>query len=192
MTPEQAATTLVYVTGALVVATLLLAGVSLLQYLTLRGQADDQRDQVAALSATATSTQAMADEMRAARIASNRLEVIVNRANARPGVFEGRIYTAGGQVAILRLVELFVGQGPNVGNDPVASLPLGNAYITNSDGPAVSLTFASDLSEAAGDLLVVRVTATPVNGDEQTHDTIFRIKGDRTLADIASDVPSIY
>jgi hypothetical protein len=175
----EATEVLATVTGGLVV-------LGVLQFVTARRQAADQREATKALAASARATQAMADEMLEERRGRHPLGVQVERRTAEPGVFEATIRGVFGQATILRRLTLHVGQGMNVPDEPVAKVEYGNAYLTGTDGQYVHEVFASPpFDSATGDLLVVKVTGRPQNGLEQTREFLYRIEPERTLKSLA-------
>jgi hypothetical protein len=197
---------IVQATWGLVVATAILGGVTLLQYLTVRRQASDERkaaterqrheearlaalsDQAAALKATAAAQQAVVAEMIEDRKAGNPLRVELVRRPADPGYFDGTVTGVHGAATVLRRVTFHIGQGVNVPDEPVVPpLVFGNAYLTGASGQLIRVQFlAPPFDKASGDLLVVRVTGRPANGIEQTLEFLYRITPERTLEDLAT------
>ena len=87
---------------------------------------------------------------------------------------------------------MFVGQGNDVGSVPVAGKTYGNSYLTGAGGQYILEQFAAPPFEVAGDLLVVRITGRPQDGEEQTREFLYRILPDRTLEEMAAYPPQVF
>ena len=194
MPTDQAATALVVVTFLLVLATVVLAILAALQYVTLQRQANDQREatrvldkQATALAATAASNAAMVDEMVQARIASNPLVLEITLLDAGPGMFRAMVATASGHAAILTRMEFYVGKGGDIGPKAVLTSTEGSSiYLSSGQWTTVDVAFATaPFDTTLGDLLVFRVSGRPPNGPAQTREFLYRIKDDWTLEDVS-------
>ena len=188
---------LVVATWGLVVATLTLASVSVLQYRSIRQQGKDQAAdssrrnqrqteqldaldrQATALAASAKASQAMADELRATRVAANPLRLRLDRRAASPGMFEGAIYNDAERAVIVKLVQFAIGEGV----EPFTENRYGNAYLSPGSNPG-GLFLSQQFPTDQGDLLVVRVTGRPADGLEQTAEFLYRITPDHTPEDL--------
>ncbi len=173
----QATELLAGVTLLLVLGQTVLAGVAFMQYRAAKTQAADQRratevleDQARALQATATATQAMADESLAVRRAAVPLELAIVPHEPSPGVLSVAVERSGGRGVVVREVEILVGLGADqerVHVETYANMYLGGGierfYIHQSFNPN------------GRDVLILRITGQPEGGLEQVQETFFRI-----------------
>lgn len=181
---------IVLATWGLVLATLLLACVSLLQYLSVRrdvaGTDARSREQLAvldrqaeALSKSAKASQAMADEMLAARRAANPLLLRVEQRERAMGIFDAVLHNSGDRAELISRTEILLGS--NESAVVVADEAWANLYLAPG-GTGQSIRHAFDVGER--DLLTLRVAGRPQDGLEQTREFLFRILPNGTLEDL--------
>lgn len=183
---------LVTATWGLVAVTFLLVAATVVQFFATRRQAQGAAErenrtldllatQTAALAASATANQAVADEMLAARKAANPLDLTLEKGELTPGTLHYRIRNQGERPVILATTELLRGQGDSLAWTSVKRERWSNVSLAPS-GPGHYVYYEFEVGE--GDLLKLVVQGRPQDGLEQSREFLFRIKPDRTLEDL--------
>lgn len=173
----QATELLAGVTLLLVIGQAVLAGVAFMQYRAARTLATDQRratevleDQARALQATATASQAMADESLAARRAAVPLDLVVVPYEPTAGMLSVTVERSGLRGVVIRRVEILVGFDADLLQVHV------EAYANMYLGAGTERFHIRQAFNPNGrDLLVLRITGQPEGGLEQVQETLFRI-----------------